>query len=95
MLEQSQFSKLGHWAHFRKQQRQQRQRKKPKRHMKAQSRSKRKSSKPKLYPCWVKCEYCEDYTCTLHGGHVASCDCPGIDSWAKAGVIPYVNKEKT
>jgi hypothetical protein len=32
-------------------------------------------------PAWVPCEYCEEFVCTIHGGHVAECECPPIEEW--------------
>ena len=42
-----------------------------------------------LYPCWVPCDACGDFLCERHGGHVADCDCPDIDTFTAAGVWPY------
>lgn len=42
-----------------------------------------------MVPAWVQCECCDDFLCSIHGGHVFECDCPGIDAWAEHGIYPY------
>lgn len=37
-------------------------------------------------PAWMRCTCCEDYLCTIHGEHVADCECPPIDEWE---TMPY------
>lgn len=32
-------------------------------------------------PAWVPCECCEEFVCTIHGGHVCDCACPPIEEW--------------
>lgn len=41
------------------------------------------------YPAWLLCECCEDYLCTIHGGHVFDCECPALEEWIDQGVDPY------
>jgi hypothetical protein len=38
-------------------------------------------------PAWVRCPDCDDFLCTIHGGHVHDCDCPTID---ELDFDPYV-----
>jgi len=40
-------------------------------------------------PTWVRCDMCEDFLCTVHGGHAHDCECPVIDEWAEGGYSPY------
>lgn len=38
-------------------------------------------------PAWMPCVCGEEYRCTIHGGHVAECECPPIEEWS---VDPYM-----
>lgn len=38
-------------------------------------------------PAWVPCDCCENFLCTIHGGHAHDCDCPPVDEWGD--VDPY------
>lgn len=39
-------------------------------------------------PAWVPCPCCDEFLCTIHGGHAHSCDCPPIEEWE---VDPYTS----
>jgi DNA (cytosine-5)-methyltransferase 1 len=32
-------------------------------------------------PAWVACGCCEEFRCTIHGGHAFGCDCPPVEEW--------------
>lgn len=32
-------------------------------------------------PAWVPCECCDEFVCTIHGGHVSDCACPPVEEW--------------
>jgi len=38
---------------------------------------------------WVLCPSCDDFACTIHQEHVASCQCPPIEAWQECGLSPY------
>lgn len=41
-------------------------------------------------PAWVPCDCCDNFICTIHGGHAHDCDCPPLDVWdADLGMVPY------
>ena len=40
-------------------------------------------------PVWQTCPDCEDFLCSIHGCHVADCECPGIEFWAALDIDPY------
>lgn len=42
-------------------------------------------------PAWMLCLCCEDYLCTIHGTHVADCECPAIDEWENDPYLPGSN----
>jgi hypothetical protein len=44
------------------------------------------ASSPEPRPAWIPCPDCDGYFCTIHGKHVADCECPEIDEWA---IDPY------
>jgi hypothetical protein len=52
--------------------------------MKTTKQRKRKA----LLPAWVKCLYCDEWWCTIHGCHTGEvgCTCPPIEEWK---VDPY------
>jgi len=41
-------------------------------------------------PAWMPCECCEEFVCTIHGGHVAECECPPIEEWECDPYAPRV-----
>jgi hypothetical protein len=41
-------------------------------------------------PAWVKCGECDNFLCTIHGGHADSCACPELEFWdSELGLNPY------
>jgi hypothetical protein len=42
-------------------------------------------------PAWVRCDCCEDFLCTIHGGHVYDCKCKPIEWWVKKDIDPYTS----
>ena len=41
-------------------------------------------------PAWVQCPDCDNFLCTIHGGHADSCACPELEFWDSVlGLNPY------
>lgn len=35
---------------------------------------------------WIKCQFCDEFWCTIHDQHACDCPCPPIDEWE---IDPY------
>jgi hypothetical protein len=42
-------------------------------------------------PAWMRCLCCDEFICTVHGDHVADCECPPIDEWETDPYAPGSN----
>lgn len=41
-------------------------------------------------PIWEKCPCCDNFLCTIHGGHAHDCECPGLEVFdGELGINPY------
>ena len=40
-------------------------------------------------PAWTPCHQCENFLCSIHGGHAHDCSCPPLEVWDELGINPY------